>query len=42
MVMVDVVFASPLYQKPFALGVDVMIYLTTEHLYGQGRWLVWR
>jgi O-succinylhomoserine sulfhydrylase len=38
-VMVDNVFASPLYQKPFELGADIVIYSTTKHIDGQGRLL---
>lgn len=37
--MVDNVFASPLYQKPLALGADIVIYSTTKHIDGQGRLL---
>ena len=39
MVMVDNVFASPLYRKPLALGADIVIYSTTKHIDGQGRLL---
>ena len=39
LVMVDNVFASPLYQKPLALGADIVIYSTTKHIDGQGRLL---
>lgn len=38
-VIVDNVFATPLYQKPLALGADVVIYSTTKHIDGQGRCL---
>jgi O-succinylhomoserine sulfhydrylase len=38
-VLVDNVFASPLYQKPLTLGADVVIYSTTKHIDGQGRLL---
>ncbi len=38
-VMVDNVFASPLYQKPLALGADIVIYSTAKHIDGQGRLL---
>ena len=39
LVMVDNVFASPLYQKPLALGADTVIYSATKHIDGQGRLL---
>ncbi len=39
LVIVDNVFASPLYQKPLALGADVVVYSTTKHIDGQGRLL---
>ena len=39
LVMVDNVFASPLYQKPLALGADIVIYSATKHIDGQGRLL---
>ena len=39
LVLVDNVFASPLYQKPLALGADIVIYSTTKHIDGQGRLL---
>ena len=39
LVMVDNVFASPLYQKPLALGADIVIYSMTKHIDGQG-WLL--
>jgi len=38
-VVVDNVFASPLYQKPLELGADIVIYSTTKHIDGQGRLL---
>lgn len=38
-VIVDNVFATPLYQKPLALGADVVVYSTTKHVDGQGRCL---
>lgn len=38
-VIVDNVFATPLYQKPLALGADVVVYSTTKHIDGQGRCL---
>ncbi len=37
--MVDNVFATPMYQRPLALGADVVIYSTTKHVDGQGRCL---
>ena len=36
-VIVDNVMASPIYQKPLALGADVVMYSTTKHIDGQGR-----
>ncbi|RCL01101.1 MAG: O-succinylhomoserine sulfhydrylase [Candidatus Tokpelaia sp. JSC188] len=38
-VIVDNAFATPLYQKPLALGADVVVYSTTKHIDGQGRCL---
>jgi O-succinylhomoserine sulfhydrylase len=38
-VVVDNVFATPLFQKPLALGADVVVYSTTKHIDGQGRCL---
>ena len=38
-VIVDNVFATPLLQKPLALGADVVIYSATKHIDGQGRCL---
>ncbi len=37
--VVDNVFASPLYQKPLALGADCVVYSATKHIDGQGRTL---
>lgn len=37
MVVVDNVFATPLLQKPFELGADVVVYSCTKHIDGQGR-----
>jgi O-succinylhomoserine sulfhydrylase len=37
--VVDNVFASPLLQKPFELGADVVVYSATKHIDGQGRCL---
>jgi O-succinylhomoserine sulfhydrylase len=39
LVIVDNVFATPLYQRPLALGADIVIYSTTKHIDGQGRLL---
>ena len=36
-VVVDNVFATPLGQRPLALGADVVVYSATKHLDGQGR-----
>ncbi len=38
-VVVDNVFATPILQKPFDLGADVVIYSGTKHIDGQGRCL---
>ncbi|MEL6817098.1 MAG: O-succinylhomoserine sulfhydrylase [Pseudomonadota bacterium] len=38
-VVIDNVFATPLYQKPMELGVDIVVYSTTKHIDGQGRCL---
>ncbi len=35
--VVDNVFATPLGQKPLALGADVVVYSCTKHIDGQGR-----
>jgi O-succinylhomoserine sulfhydrylase len=37
--VVDNVFATPLYQSPLALGADCVVYSTTKHVDGQGRCL---
>lgn len=37
LVVVDNVFASPVYQKPLELGADVVVYSCTKHIDGQGR-----
>ncbi len=37
--IVDNVFATPLYQSPLELGADVVIYSATKHIDGQGRCL---
>src|SRR5690349_16294201 len=36
---VDNVFATPLHQKPLALGADCVVYSATKHIDGQGRCL---
>jgi O-succinylhomoserine sulfhydrylase len=36
-VVVDNVFATPIFQKPLQLGADVVVYSTTKHIDGQGR-----
>jgi len=35
--IVDNVFATPLWQKPLALGADLVVYSATKHIDGQGR-----
>ena len=37
LLVVDNVFATPLLQKPMALGADVVVYSATKHIDGQGR-----
>ncbi len=37
--VVDNVFATPLWQKPLQLGADVVVYSATKHIDGQGRCL---
>ncbi len=37
--VVDNVFATPLFQRPMELGADVVIYSATKHIDGQGRCL---
>ena len=39
MVLVDNVFATPVWSRAFAQGADVVIYSTTKHIDGQGRTL---
>ena len=39
MVVVDNVFATPVFQQTFNLGADVVIYSATKHIDGQGRCL---
>ena len=36
-VVVDNVFATPLWQQPLAHGADVVVYSATKHIDGQGR-----
>lgn len=38
-VVVDNVFATPILQRPLALGADVVVYSATKHIDGQGRCL---
>lgn len=35
--VIDNVFATPLYQRPLALGADCVVYSATKHIDGQGR-----
>ena len=35
--IVDNVFATPVFQQPLELGADIVIYSTTKHIDGQGR-----
>jgi O-succinylhomoserine sulfhydrylase len=37
LVVVDNVFATPIFQKPLVLGADVVVYSATKHIDGQGR-----
>ncbi|TDR94705.1 O-succinylhomoserine sulfhydrylase [Enterovirga rhinocerotis] len=37
--VVDNVFATPLFQKPLELGADCVVYSATKHIDGQGRCL---
>ena len=39
LVVVDNVFATPLLQRPLALGADIVVYSATKHIDGQGRCL---
>lgn len=39
LLLVDNVFATPVFQKPLQLGADVVIYSATKHIDGQGRCL---
>jgi O-succinylhomoserine sulfhydrylase len=36
-VIVDNVFATPVFQKPLALGADIVVYSATKHIDGSGR-----
>ncbi|MGD1869907.1 MAG: O-succinylhomoserine sulfhydrylase [Neomegalonema sp.] len=38
-VVVDNVFATPVFQKPLELGADMVMYSATKHIDGQGRCL---
>ena len=37
--IVDNVFATPILQRPFELGADIVVYSATKHIDGQGRCL---
>src|SRR2546422_782056 len=37
--VVDNVFATPLWQRPLELGADCVVYSATKHIHGQGRGL---
>ena len=37
--IVDNVFATPVFQRPLELGADIVMYSTTKHIDGQGRTL---
>ncbi|MFK7902646.1 MAG: O-succinylhomoserine sulfhydrylase [Nitratireductor sp.] len=37
--VIDNVFATPILQKPMALGADIVVYSATKHIDGQGRCL---
>jgi O-succinylhomoserine sulfhydrylase len=37
--VVDNVFATPVYQRPLELGADIVVYSATKHIDGQGRCL---
>jgi len=39
LLVVDNVFATPLFQRPLALGADIVVYSATKHIDGQGRCL---
>jgi len=36
-VVVDNVFATPIFQSPLTLGADIVVYSATKHIDGQGR-----
>ncbi len=36
-VVVDNVFATPIFQQPLQLGADIVVYSATKHIDGQGR-----
>jgi O-succinylhomoserine sulfhydrylase len=36
-VVVDNVFATPIFQQPLRLGADIVVYSATKHIDGQGR-----
>ncbi|WP_439528276.1 O-succinylhomoserine sulfhydrylase [Pannonibacter sp.] len=38
-VIIDNVFATPMFQSPLTLGADVVVYSATKHIDGQGRCL---
>ena len=38
-VIVDNVFATPIFQQPLKLGADIVVYSATKHIDGQGRCL---
>lgn len=38
-VIIDNVFATPIFQSPLKLGADVVVYSATKHIDGQGRCL---
>ncbi len=38
-VVVDNVFATPMFQRPLALGADIVVYSATKYIDGQGRCL---
>lgn len=37
--VVDNVFATPMYQRPMVFGADIVVYSATKHIDGQGRCL---
>ena len=40
LLVVDNVFATPVFQKPLELGADITVYSATKHMDGQGRVLL--